>query len=283
MKKFQYQILQFYPDKVTGEFLNVGIVAFDSESQELVFKILRRVGAISQLFSNTNTRYLLKQLSTVQSSLTRIQALIINDKFHFNRYQHVDEITRQAFVRDDSALMFSDVRYSLDISLEHLVGYLSQRLLTLGMLDVDTDIKSDKELWTKLFKVFFDEHNISPYLIERTVQTKYSEITFEHSWQNGHLNFFESVNFDLVREDNIKNKVRRWAGQIDELRTVEEDLHLYLLTKMPEENADMMAYIKSFLTDKSSPHLKVEIVTLSDIELVTAALEKEIANHHDLA
>lgn len=281
MKKFQYQILQFCPDKVTGEFLNVGIVLFDPTDQQLVFKILHKVGSIGQLFDQANTRYLIKQLNTINTSLNKIKRTIDDDKMRLHLFKSVDEITRKAFVRDDSALLFSEIRNSLDISIDHLLDYLVGRMLTVGRIEVDQDIKSDKEVWTKMFKHYFDEFNISTFLRPRTVKTKYDEISFEHTWKNGHINFFESVNFDLQKEDTIKNKVRRWAGQIDELKTAGEDLHLYLLANMPDSNDQMSTYISSFLSDKSTDNVKVDIITFSEADKFAKELREEIVTHED--
>lgn len=279
MKKFQYQILQFCPDKVTGEFLNVGVVVFDPQKRELAFKILHKVGAIGQLFNQANTRYLVKQLNTIHNSLDKIRKSLADDRFQFGKYESVEEITRQAFVRDDSALFFSDIRHSLDMSASHLAHYLADRMLTIGVMEVDQEIKSDKEVWTKMFKQYFDKNNISTFLTPRTIKTKYDEIAFEHTWRNGHVNFFEAVNFDLQKEDNIKNKVRRWAGQIDELNTAGEELHLYLLANMPSESAQMQDYVSSFLSDKSTSSVRVEIVRPGEADQLVTSLKEEILNH----
>ncbi|QQT28619.1 DUF3037 domain-containing protein [Sphingobacterium multivorum] len=279
MKKFQYQVLQFCPDKVTGEFLNVGIVVFDPTNQNLAYRILHKVGSIGQLFEQANTRYLIKQLNTIHTSLNKIKNAIERDKLGMNVFKSVDELTRKAFVRDDSALLFSDIRHSLDISIDHLVDYLGERMLTVGKIEIDQDIKSDKEVWTKMFKRYFDDRDISPLLSPRTVKTKYDEISFEHTWKNGHINFFESVNFDLQKEDTIKNKVRRWAGQIEELKTVGEELHLYILANMPDANDQMSEYISSFLSDKSSKDVRVDIVTLNEADSFVNDLKEEIVNH----
>ena len=192
MKKFQYQVLQFYPDKVTGEFLNVGVVGFDMENQVLDFNIVSRVGAIGQLFNQANTRYLVKQLNTISLNLKKIQDTLATDSLAFHRYTSIEELTKMAFVRDDSALLFSDIRYSLDISVEHLVSYLGDRILTIGSLETDHEVKSDKEVWTKMFKQYFDKMEVSNYLTSRTIKTKYDSISFEHTWKNGHVNFFRS-------------------------------------------------------------------------------------------
>ncbi len=277
MKTFEYQLLQFQPDKVSGEFLNIGVIVFDVAEQRLAFDLLSKAGGIGQIFEGAPTRYLTKQLNTLFTGLNKIKRSLEND-LPLNRYGSVEEITHAIFPRDDSALLFSEIRKTLGVLIETVAEELGDRMITIRHLDKGRDdFKSDKDLWAKVYRRYFDERNISQYLEPRTITTKYAEITFDHSWKNGHINFFESVNFDLIHEDSIKNKVRRWAGQIDELATSNEDLHLYLFSQMPENKPDLANYINSFLADKSTNKVQVEIVTPHEAARVTDGLKREMA------
>jgi len=277
MKTFEYQLLQFQPDKVSGEFLNIGVVVFDAAAQRVAFDLLNSAAGIVQLFPGTPTRYLTKQLHTLYSGLNKTKQSLQND-LPLRQYASVEEITRAVFPRDDSAVLFSDVRKTLGVDLDTVTAELADRMITVRHLDKGRDdVKSDRELWAKVYKRYFDERNISQYLVPRTVTTKYAEITFDHSWQNGHVNFFESANFDLLREDSIKNKVRRWAGQIDELATSEENYHLYLFSQMPADKPEIAQYIHRFLADKSTDRVRVEVVTPEGAAAVADGLQVEMA------
>lgn len=279
MKTFEYQLLQFQPDKVSGEFLNIGVVVFDVADQRLAFDLLSKGGGVGQVFPGAPSRYLTKQLNTLFSGLNKIKRSLEND-LPLQRYHAVDEITHAVFPRDDSALLFSEVRKTLGMDIHTITAQLAERMITIRHLDKHReDIKTDKELWAKVYKQYFDDRNISQYLEPRTVATKYADVTFDHSWKNGHVNFFESVNFDLLREDSIKNKVRRWAGQIDELATSDDDYHLYLLSKMPDGKPELAQYINSFLADKSTSKVRVEVVTPNTAAKVTDGLKKEMVLH----
>ena len=279
MKTFEYQLLQFQPDKVSGEFLNIGVVVFDAAAQRVAFDLLNSAAGIAQLFSGTPTRYLTKQLHTLYSGLNKTKQSLQND-LPLHQYASVEEITRAVFPRDDSAVLFSDVRKTLGVDLDTVTAELADRMITVRHLDKGREeVKSDRELWAKVYKRYFDERNISQYLVPRTVTTKYAKITFDHSWQNGHVNFFESANFDLLHEDSIKNKVRRWAGQIDELATSEENYHLYLFSQMPADKPDIAQYIHQFLADKSTDKVRVEVVTPEGAAEVADGLQVEMAAH----
>ncbi|MEH6306188.1 DUF3037 domain-containing protein [Olivibacter sp. CPCC 100613] len=278
MKTFQYQILRFQPDKISGEFLNLGVVIFDPSTQALAFDILRKAGGVSDVFHGINTRYLSKQLNYIATGLSRISKELLSE-FKFQNVENIEELTKTVFPKDDSSLFFSEVRRTLDMDIQVLTEYLGNRLISLAHKENDKDIKSDKEVWTKIYKKYFDDLNISKYLTPVVVPTKFGEINFDHSWRNGHLNFFEAVNFDLEKTESIKQKAYRWAGQIDELVTADEKIHLYLLAKMPEKKLKNKVFVEEFLSAKSSQQVKVEIVTPENAVETTSELQREILTH----
>lgn len=277
MKNFQYQILRYQPDRVSGEFLNLGLVVFDGKQYEMSFYILEKATGLSKVFGEINARYLSKLLKHIIGELKRTQ-IVMQSELQFRVFENIEEITRSVFPKDDSSLYFTETRNVLDVNIEVLTQHLTERMISIKHIEKDKEINTDKEVWTKLYKKYFDDLNILKYLKPTSVETKYNQLNFEHTWRNGHLNFFEAVNFDLEKTDAINNKVYRWAGQIDELATVDECLHLYLLSNLPvdEKNND---FIHQFLKSKSSSRVKVEVVTLESVGKMTASLKEEMESY----
>lgn len=278
MRTFQYQLLRFLPDRVSGEFINLGIVVYDVKEKKLAVEILDKTGRLSQIFPNTNTRYLLKTLTHINSQL-RLTSNQLNGETEFEYYKDLNQITRKALPKDDSALFFTETQKILDIDIDAVSTYLFDRLISVNQADTEKGYRSDKEVWSKVYKKYFDNVNISKYLKPFKIQTKFENVIFEHSWKNGHINFFEAVNFDLEKTESIRNKVFRWAGQIDELNTSNEKSHLYLLSILPKQDHSTNNFIRDFLCSKSSKKVKVEIVTPENIELITKELKEEIELH----
>lgn len=274
MKNFQYQILRYQPDRISGEFLNVGLIVFDSKQHEISFYILEKASGLSKVFDEINVRYLSKLLKHIIAELKKIQ-IAMKSEFQFGVFKNIEEITRSVFPKDDSSLYFTETREVLDIDIVALTQHLSERMISIKYVEKEKEINTDKEVWTKLYKKHFDDLDISKHLSPVSLVTKYNQLQFEHTWRNGHLNFFEAVNFDLEKIDSINNKVYRWAGQIDEMATSDEYLHLYLLSNLPIDK-NRNEFILQFLKSKSSERVKVEVVTPESVGKVTAFLKEKM-------
>lgn len=278
MKTFQYQLLRFLPDRISGEFLNLGIVVYNANEKSLSINISERVGRLSKTFPNTNTRYLMKLIKHIDFQLKVISNQLANE-FAFSNYDELDQITRKVLPKDDSALFFSETQKIMDLDINETSNYLFDRLVSINQADPEKEYKSDKEVWSKVYKNYFDRINISKHLKPVQIQTKFNTVTFEHAWKNGHLNFFETVNFDLEKNESIRNKVFRWAGQIDELKTSNEKSHLYLLSILPKDDNESVNFITEFLNSKSSAKVKVDLVTLENASQVADSLKEEMEVH----
>ncbi len=278
MKSFQYQILRFLPDRISEEFLNLGVVVFDKQTKQLSVEIIEKTGRLSQVFPESNTRYILKAVRHIDTRL-KVIANQLSNEFEFENNNEISVITKMALPKDDSALFFTESQSILDIDIHCVSTYLFDRLVGVNQSDSEKEFRNDKEVWSKVYKQYFDDLNISKHLTPAKISTKFDHVEFEHTWRNGHLNFFEPVNFDLEKLESIRNKVFRWSGQIDELKTASEHSHLYLLSILPKNDIKVSHFINDFLASKSSKEVKVEIVTLENVDNITKGLKTEFESH----
>jgi len=278
MKSFQYQILRFLPDRVSEEFLNMGIVVFDANTDELVVEFVEKTGRLTQIFPETSARNLLKAVKHIDGRLRTI-ASQIKKEIQFDKLNEISQITTKALPIDDSALFFTKPQNILDVDINAVSTYLFDRLISINLSESEKEFRNDKEVWSKVYKRYFDNLNLSKHLVPAKINTKFNPVEFEHSWRNGHLNFFEPVNFDLEKAESIKNKVFRWSGQIDELKTAKEHTHLYLLSILPKNDIKIGNFVKEFLSAKSTDEVKVEIITPENVDEVTKELKIEFESH----
>lgn len=126
MKKFQYQIVRYVHDQITGEFANVGIVVFHPESKFLEGKFIKKHHRISQFFKNVNGDFLVSTLSNFNQEL-----MIENRRLGelFSNHATLDSITSSILPKDDSALVCSPVFQGLDIDLSKATEDLFNRLV----------------------------------------------------------------------------------------------------------------------------------------------------------
>ena len=100
MSKFQYQIVRYIHDRITGEFVNVGIIIFQPEINFLSSKFVTNLDRVSEFFNITNEQYLL-------DALQQFEREIENDsKIELSNIS-LSNITNHILPKDDSSLICS--------------------------------------------------------------------------------------------------------------------------------------------------------------------------------
>ncbi|NLR77028.1 DUF3037 domain-containing protein [Chitinophaga eiseniae] len=274
MIKYQYQILRYLPDRVSGEFINVGIVVYDSVKKELLSQFPIKQTRLSNFFQHYDSKLIFDSIKRICNALESIAAI----------EQHADslnEITKQILPADESALFFTDVKNGIDISLTSALNHLFKKMIhELDLINKSAG-NTDKAVWNNYFKSYFDDYGITSHLKTHKVVTNNDTLEFEKSWKNGKWNLFEPVSFRLSRIDNIKNKVYKWVGKIEELKTSSEPLNLYLLSEIPDDNPELEKFIFDKLGHLHSTKTNVELVTPENVMEYAEKIKNEIQSHHD--
>ncbi|WP_342646632.1 DUF3037 domain-containing protein [Mucilaginibacter sp. CSA2-8R] len=281
MKTFEYQIIRYLHDRTTGEFVNVGVILYEPESRFLDTKILSRFSRISSFFEEFNGYFLLSTLKHFQKAIRSVNLdLIFFNSSNFKQASNkfgLTEITNKILIPDDSALYVSESKKALDLDPQKALDDLYDRLVDKYTADPHKEIHTDAYAWNKVYKTHFDKLGITARLKDHTVKTDNDKITFDKAWKNGVWNCYQSLSFDLKKDDAIKNKVYKWSGIIKELESSKEKINLYFLTTSPKTNEQLSSFIKDTLS-QSDDDIKVTIITENEAEQfarkVKLAIEK---------
>ncbi|HEX2868592.1 MAG TPA: DUF3037 domain-containing protein [Ignavibacteriales bacterium] len=278
MKTYEYQILRYCHDIVTGEFINVGIVAYDPKEKELRAKMLRRYKRLSDFFHGVDGKNILLTLRFIELSLKKLNNEI-KEKLDFESMTSVEAITSSVLPKDDSALKFSKVYKGLTLDIDHTLEELYSTFIMKYESHSEKKSRTDEEAWREVYKKYFDSKGITEKLQPNTVKTRNDEFRFDLSWKNGKWNFFKPLSFDLVEDENIKSKVYRWAGITQELLTATEPFNLYYLALEPEKRTDDIDdFIERKLKMTDNGHT-VKIIKESEAESFVSELKHLMEIH----
>lgn len=266
------------PDRVAGEFVNLGIIAFDPLSKTLNGRFISKIGKISAFFPHVNSRYLVKSVGHIEEYLERI-SVQLSSEFSFETKTSLSEITQSVLPNDDTSLIFTEVKYALDINVQATVTDFFNRFVKGHEIEEDEEIRRDAEVWNKVYKKHFDDNGISRHLKAHKVKTKDDVLEFDRAWKNGIWNCFETVSFNLNKSDSIKNKVYKWMGKLDELNSSKEPLYIYILSVLPHEHPELTNFINKKFKSKSTKNTQIEIVNEKNIEQVAKKIKKQIMAH----
>lgn len=275
MKTYQYQLVRYIHDRVTGEFANIGVIVFHPESRFLKSRFITKYGRISQFFNNVNGTYLLNTLRNFEKQIWII-AKRSNELFY--NYKNINDITEALLPKDDSALVCSDVFYAIDIDFDSALLDLFERMVDKYYPETE-EAHDDKFVWKNVYKKYFDQRHITKNLRPHTIQTSHDVIEFDKAWKNEHWHCYQPISFDLKHEDTIKNKVYKWSGILSELENTSEIIHVHFLTKGPSRHKKVQKFIDDTFLGRQSSQVRVSMVKESEADKFADAVQKEMSLH----
>ncbi len=104
---YQYQILRYRHDAVSGEFVNIGIAFFDADSRFLCARITEKQERIARFFGSLSSAFLLSTTKHIENEFNKIAERLAIDKGL--AYISIAEITSSVLPINDNGLFFSEV------------------------------------------------------------------------------------------------------------------------------------------------------------------------------
>lgn len=279
MKKFQYQTLRYMPDRMSGEFINIGVIVLDLEQSKMYFRFYNRTGRLHNFFPEVNSLFIKQTINKIESGLRQLEESLDTPIFA-EKINSLETITSQVLAKDDSALFFTDVKTVLDIDGQTLLQELFERLVMRHVIDEERSSIQDNEVWTKIYKPYFEKASFAPELKEAVVKTKHDELHFDKTIRNGQLHCFEPISFQLTSDDNIRRKAYTWSGRLQELETSKEPMHIYLLAAMPSDHK-LQSLLKDKFNNKKIGETIIELVDERNAEQVVNKVEKLMEEHEE--
>lgn len=160
---YEYQILRYRHDAVSGEFVNIGVVFFDVDNRILRTRIAEKHERILQFFGQVSSAFLLKTTKHIENEFNKIAQDLANGKNI--SFKSIKKITSSVLPINDNGLFFSEVHkgwhfnfYSaFDATFDRLVGRYNRNkndILAMTVKDI-TEIITVPEY----FKVDFMNFN----------------------------------------------------------------------------------------------------------------------------
>jgi hypothetical protein len=205
----------------------------------------------------------------------------ISENIHgkVNFYESIDVITASILPKDDSALMCTDVKRAIDIDLNKAFDDMFNRIVEKYCEEIDVNPHNDNFAWKQYYKRYFEKYGLSDKLKKHSVKTNTDVIEFDKAWKNGVWNCYQSVSFDLLRVEAIKNKAYKWSGVLKQLETTKEQLHIYFLTAEPKQDHGLKKLITEALTI-NNPNVLVTLVTENQAEEFVVQVKKDMEKSH---
>ena len=276
MKTFQYQIVRYIHDQVTGEFVNIGVIVYQPELRFLKARFINRFSRITQFFNNVNGSHLISTLRFFNQKLN-IESKKLGELF--SDHLSLLEITSSILPKDDSALVCSELMYGIDLKPDSFLNDNYERMVNKYLDDSNTEQRDDSWVWRKVYKEHFDRAGLSGKLTSHTINTGADNIVFDKAWKNGVWNIYQALSFDLKRADAIKSKVYKWSGILNEIEKTQEGFNLYFLTSGQKKHKNLSNFIQNTLLDERYNGLNVRLIDEKEASDFVQKVKHEIEAH----
>jgi Protein of unknown function (DUF3037) len=124
MITIDYKTLRYLPDRVSGEFVNLGVVAYENTTGTLRSEFVPKCEKIACLFPDVDRDFLEKAVEAIQTHLNGLSdGMILGNK------PSLESITSMVLPVDYSSLVFSETQRTLDTSVQSAAFYLCSRFV----------------------------------------------------------------------------------------------------------------------------------------------------------
>jgi len=281
---FQYSILRYTHDVLTGEFLNIGLVMYCRSAFYFRAQLLMRYQRITDAFPGADGEFYRGYVGHLQTRLDRVSDEMRNRQISLMEDwpDRIDAILQQVLVPDDASIKFSASRDGIAEDLDSTFEYMYSRLIERYINKGERVSRDDDEIW-QVFKKPLQENGVLKHLGPQVIRTRYEEFKFRHTWRNGAINVLEPVSLDLVYGASIRQKARTWLGAAQILSENRDVSTLYLLVGKPHrEGSDVQkAYSDArSMLENLAQHLKVRVVDEEDAETFAKKVKPLVEEHH---
>lgn len=274
---YSYTVLRYVHDVVTGEFLNVGVVLYCPERKFLRAKTRKKTARLTHCFrgaDGTAARQAIKQIeAAIRETAKGLQSMFPEE------VSTARDFAAHVLPHDDSSLQWSPLGAGRtrdpNQELERLFDRMVARYDTLN-----ENRKTESDVW-RTFSRALARRNVSAHWEKKTIASDADSITFQHAWKNGRWHCLEPLSFDLVDGEAIRNKARRYLGQVSALSNASDEFTVYFLLGEPTDSAMQPQFEKAVRILQSSPTVPVEVFRESQADEFSAKVAKEIQQHNE--
>lgn len=271
---YQYQILRYRHDHLTGEFANLGLVYFDGKSDELHWCFEdKKYGRLSQFFGDTvQGGFILATLKQMNKRLNKMR------ESGLQRFENVEALTTSLLPPDDNGLYFSESWQGRHF--EHKLAFDELYTRIIGQYQEESIKRQDDAYaWKNVYKQYFDRYNLTSKLHKHQIKTNTDTFDFKHTCKNGVWHCIQPLSFALKNDGSVKDKIYKWDGFARELLTAKEPMKVYLLSIFPD-NQELTELLQKKLNVQDE-NVEIRVVGEQEANAIALELKEALEIHQD--
>ena len=190
---------------------------------------------------------------------------------------NAQELASSVIAPDDSSFQWSPMGSGLAADLPTTLETIYQRMVERYEDKPTNSSRSDETIW-KTFKKRFEEKQILSRLRTKTIAVQDDEVEFSHAWKNHQWHCMETLSFDLMQPQSIKDKAHSWLGRMTSIKDSQDEFRIYYLVGEPQLEKSKRAFERALDVLHKTP-VEHQIVREDEAEGFAAEMAAKIAKH----
>jgi hypothetical protein len=275
---YTYAIARYIHDPLSGEFVNIGVVAVDMATRQPYIKFRKAYSRAKAMFPELRRDTFLASVSQVERALKASARELLRSDLLSSEFT-AQTLVRKALPLGEQGIQLGQVGSGAATDMSKRFDQLFERYVLVHEKKSDAGRRNDNDVWRPLRQRFEDEqvaYLFAPEVIEAATDRQ----KFEHTWRNGKLHCIQPLSFDLSDGDSIREKARSWLGRLTALDDAAASFKAYLVVAGPQDprlNADFTASLA--LLRKVQEKVDCELVPETQADVFAGRLAAEMKAH----
>jgi hypothetical protein len=274
---YTYTILRYVHDTSTGEFANVGVVISAPEARYANAILRPTYGRLSRMFPGFNGDHFRAVVRHLQSRFDEIAEAVKQELELGQKPANAQEMAFSVIAPDDSSFQWSPMGSGLSADMDRTAETIYERMVERYDEPQKNQSRSDEIVW-KTFKKVFEEEQILSRFGTKIIAVHDDEVEFSHAWKNHQWHCMETLSFDLMQAQSIKDKAHSWLGRITSIKDSPDKFRVYFLVGEPQLEGSKRAFEQALNVLHKTP-VAHEIIRENEAEHFAAQVAGKIAAH----
>ena len=265
---YTYIVLRYRHDPLAGEFANVGVLVHAPAFSFLDIRVRHTFGRVSRIFPDLDGEAFRSSLRDVERAIKDLAKAEAHDLF--TSLSDAQLFARRVLPDDDTSFVWGSLGSGLTADPSDVLGQLYERFV--ARYDEQPRAHRDDEAVWKPVRDRLITLDLADRLQPKTIVSQIDHVEFDHAWKNGAWHCYQPLSFDLANEETIRNKARRWAGQMLSVSDPTEPFKPYFFVGLPSDQVLRPAYRAALDILRKSPG-PPKIIEEGDVDSLVREIE----------
>ncbi len=283
MKSFQFALVRYVHNLLSGEFVNVGIVMWIPSEHRARLKLntaTRRLTSFFPGFDRSGYQMILRDLEGRMTQMcdSKVNAEQLDC---FLRLDRIEQVLPLLLREDSSCFQWSQIMSGIHDHPERRFEELFEHLVRMHEPAVEPrdDTRRDEDSIIASIESKLEKRKLGGKLRKHVeIKGRLLDYTFEAGWQNGVSQVLEPISFDLQNQGKIQDKAIRWAGRLYSLSRESEQFQ-FTAVIAPPSSGDLAGSFTSAKEILASAPMVRKILMEDEFDDFIPEIERDLENN----